>query len=907
MQKKQNNLLKHPSIPELIEEQIRVEGGLKSKPVKPLQSPVLALPHTPIYKMHRYWARRPHNVFAHIIQHYTNPGDLVLDPFCGGGVTVVESLKLRRRVVGIDINPLATWITQVEVEPVDIDELEQAFKEWFAWCEEKLTPLFKAECGKCGKEAQAEWYEWSNVVVCPGCDQRIVLSMAQKLSNATHRCPNKRCGATINVTQSQKGEDILVGAYVNCQSCGSRELRKPLESDHEAAMSAQNNLDKIVRREKLFIPPHLIPDMDRMRDDALALKNVSRFTDLFTPRHLIGIGRIRKFVEDSQFDLMTQNALLHVFSGMLRFCNKMVFRSDSWQGGNPIEWAGHAYWMPNVYNEINPLLALRKKYITLIEGKREIRQDIGGFFQPVSPKKPQRDIQAAKTCWIINQSSEKIRLEDESVDVVITDPPFGGNVQYLELSDFYLVWLDRLVSWGGITSKSSEAIVTRNQDFVGAKDMTHYENLLYRVFRECRRVLKTDGWMVMTFHNKDISVWMALHRAAQRAGFRMPTMKEARDRGMIYQPAVKHYTNTFNLRASGSLLGDFILTFKPVDTPDDLDAVRDELTLAEEKKLHMKAEEIIRYHGGVEDRDLWTGLMPYLSETGILARVAKFSIKSLLSTAHFTFDKKAKKWYMTDMLDNGSLSGTYVIPAEQLTQQLVYSYLREKKHATLDDLLKVIYTNLVNSQLPQMANIEKVLKRYCKTKRQKGAKRDVYVWSPSKLSPIEEERVRLLQTALIFEAPLAADHNGLIIMLARQAIAQGYDVHAGCTEQRRSPTLKDLSLQHPEFEVGLSPDTFDLIKEIDLLILKNKNIRAAVEIVITLSTLNKAINDRFRNLLHLAPNLNIPLVAVVKDDDYQAAIDELRTPVNRSEGLPEKVKVLRLSQLNATDSLKLFL
>ncbi len=94
-----------------IEEQIKKEG-LKPKPVRPLERPVLAEPHTAIYKMHRYFARRPHNVFAKIIQHYSDPGDLILDPFCGGGVSVVEGLKLRRRMVGVDLNPLATWINQ---------------------------------------------------------------------------------------------------------------------------------------------------------------------------------------------------------------------------------------------------------------------------------------------------------------------------------------------------------------------------------------------------------------------------------------------------------------------------------------------------------------------------------------------------------------------------------------------------------------------------------------------------------------------------------------------------------------------------------------------------------------------------------------------------------------------------
>jgi len=431
--------------------------------------------------------------------------------------------------------------------------------------------------------------------------------------------------------------------------------------------------------------------------------------------------------------------------------------------------------------------------------------------------------------------------------------------------------------------------------------------MLYKIFRECRRVLKDDGWMVMTFHNKDIGVWMALHRAAQRAGFKMPSFKEARDRGMIYQSAIENYKQTIHLKRSGSLLGDFILTFKPVDTPPELDAVRTELTLEEEKMLQQKAEELIRYHGGIEERDLWTTLTPYMSETGIFTRVVKFSFKSLLSTDQFYFDKNTKKWHMADMVENGSLLGTLAIPAEQLTQQLVYSYLRNKKQATIDELLQVIYTNLINSQLPQMKSIEKVLSRYCKKlPPPKGSKREVYVWSPSKLSPIEEERVRQLQTSLAFEA-LPADHNGLIIMMAKQAIDSGFTVHAGRTEQHRSPSLKELSKQYSGFEIGLSPDTFDVIKEIDLLILKNNNIQAAVEVVLTLSTLNKALNDRFRNLLHLAPNLSVPLVAVVKDEDFQAAFDELRTPISLREGLPDKVKLIKLSELSSVDSLTLIM
>ena len=81
------------------------------KDVEPIKSGVKAEPHTAVYKMHRYFARRPYNVFRHLIEHYTDEGDIILDPFCGGGVTVVEGLRLKRKVIGVDINPMATFIT----------------------------------------------------------------------------------------------------------------------------------------------------------------------------------------------------------------------------------------------------------------------------------------------------------------------------------------------------------------------------------------------------------------------------------------------------------------------------------------------------------------------------------------------------------------------------------------------------------------------------------------------------------------------------------------------------------------------------------------------------------------------------------------------------------------------------
>jgi putative DNA methylase len=87
-----------------------------------LKEGIEAKAHTPIYKMHKYFARRPQNVFNYIIKHYTDENDIILDTFSGGGVTLFEGLSLNRRVVASDVNPLATFISRMQSTKVDVNE-----------------------------------------------------------------------------------------------------------------------------------------------------------------------------------------------------------------------------------------------------------------------------------------------------------------------------------------------------------------------------------------------------------------------------------------------------------------------------------------------------------------------------------------------------------------------------------------------------------------------------------------------------------------------------------------------------------------------------------------------------------------------------------------------------------------
>lgn len=80
------------------------------------------------FGVHGYFTKQTWNVVAEYIKNYSKPGDLVLDPFGGSGVTAIEALMNRRRAISIDINPLAIFIVQSLLAPVNWAELAAAFQ-----------------------------------------------------------------------------------------------------------------------------------------------------------------------------------------------------------------------------------------------------------------------------------------------------------------------------------------------------------------------------------------------------------------------------------------------------------------------------------------------------------------------------------------------------------------------------------------------------------------------------------------------------------------------------------------------------------------------------------------------------------------------------------------------------------
>jgi hypothetical protein len=63
-----------------------------------------------LYNAHSYHTKVPPAAIAAYIEHYTNPGDIVLDPFCGSGMTGVAALHAGRNALLSDLSPAAVHI-----------------------------------------------------------------------------------------------------------------------------------------------------------------------------------------------------------------------------------------------------------------------------------------------------------------------------------------------------------------------------------------------------------------------------------------------------------------------------------------------------------------------------------------------------------------------------------------------------------------------------------------------------------------------------------------------------------------------------------------------------------------------------------------------------------------------------
>lgn len=148
-----------------------------------------------------------------------------------------------------------------------------------------------------------------------------------------------------------------------------------------------------------------------------------------------------------------------------------------------------------------------------------LAKQLTGKSEKVFPGDPVRDVAVYQ-----GSSTDLSQIANSSLDLVITDPPFGGLLHYSELADFFYVWLrlalkDKYPEYfaAEYTPKSLEAVANRAREPEDADGF--YQRLLTQCWREAHRVLKPSGILAFTFHHSEDEPWVAVLESLFDAGY----------------------------------------------------------------------------------------------------------------------------------------------------------------------------------------------------------------------------------------------------------------------------------------------------------------------------------------------------------------------------------------------------
>ena len=150
-------------------------------------------------------------------------------------------------------------------------------------------------------------------------------------------------------------------------------------------------------------------------------------------------------------------------------------------------------------------------------GGRTLRRKVVGMSPPMGGRILRRYPAAGLKPGAVYLScgdSARMDLPAESVDLVVTDPPFFDNVHYSELADFFFVWQQLYFEKGQGSERT-----TRRDEEVQDGDPDAFADKLRRVFVECCRVLRDHGLLVFSYHHSREDGWAALAKAVIGAGF----------------------------------------------------------------------------------------------------------------------------------------------------------------------------------------------------------------------------------------------------------------------------------------------------------------------------------------------------------------------------------------------------
>lgn len=559
--------------------------------------------YRPIYSLHKWWARRPGATFrtlglACLTDETVSKDDIlrqnqsgvyeglylqnqedkfsdetILDPFAGGGTTLVELNRLGANTVGYELNPVAWWTIKKSIDEVDLGRLRDEFENLLQDVREELDEFYTTTDPDTGREGEILFSFKSQVIECNTCDEQVSLfknyrlAKARKTIDGAVYCPNPdcddrvitfdreiqdsetcpSCGKTfdpsdgnysrgkytcsnghkhdVRETLQRRGEKPEFEDFViQYQTpAGDKKFKEVDENDREIINKAQEAWEEF---DPTVFPRQEIPDGYNTRQ--IKNWNYDYFYELFTERQLLTFSKAfeRALEVDDQ---NVQEFLITALSRSLEYNSILCRWEYNYQRATSI-FERHIY-MPKVQpvtgnplNREDNLSSLTSAFRKVYDAKEYCEEPFEKMKENGSVNKYEiqnESISEDRLEDLVCSTSEHIDREDGSVDYIITDPPYYDNVQYSELSDYFYVWLRECLNDDYEEFQSERVPKAREivaNEKVGKSEDFFIESLS-NVFSECHRVLDSDGEMVFTYHHNENEAWSVILEAIIESGF----------------------------------------------------------------------------------------------------------------------------------------------------------------------------------------------------------------------------------------------------------------------------------------------------------------------------------------------------------------------------------------------------
>ena len=370
-------------------------------------------------------------------------------------------------------------------------------------------------------------------VDCPACQYQFNprQSTAQ---GAKATCPT--CQQSISIVKSMQTVTTppahRLYAKLVLTATGEKQYLAITDEDHAAYQRCQQLLVNEINTEQIKLPVATLA-MGYNTRQALNY-NYKEWRDFFNDRQLLALAWLHRGIATLP-DTAVRDLFFTLFSGVLEFNNLFATYKGEGTGAVrhmfshhilkperlPIE--AHVWGTPKSSGSFSNLVRMKVERVVNyraapfevdLHGAGKIYQASAPFSGMVEDVWPTQGNYKPHAIYLSCASSDKTELPAQSIDFVITDPPFFDNVHYSELADFFLAW-QSLRPHGFIPDHAT----TRHPQEVQDADEQAFTEKLTQVFAECHRILKQTGLLVFTYHHSRSAGWVALGKALVNAGF----------------------------------------------------------------------------------------------------------------------------------------------------------------------------------------------------------------------------------------------------------------------------------------------------------------------------------------------------------------------------------------------------